>query len=63
VNGALNLHPKVAGGTLAGSLTLIVVWVLSLVHVIVPLEIGMAFTLLFTFVGGWLAPASAAPAA
>lgn len=63
MNGALEIHPKVAGGTLAGSLTLIVVWILGLFGVAVPLEIGMAFTLLFTFAGGWLAPASAAPPA
>lgn len=62
MNGALEIHPKVAGGSLAGALALIIVWGLSLAHVAVPTEVGMAFTLVLAFAGGWAAP-SKAPAA
>lgn len=63
MNGKLNLHPKVAGGTLSGALALIVLWGLSYA-LVVPPEVAAAFTLVLSFVGGWLAPTFAnSPAA
>jgi hypothetical protein len=56
MNGPLNIHPKVAGGSLSGALALIIIWVFSLVHIQVPVEVAAAMVLVFTFAGGWLAP-------
>jgi len=61
VNGSLNIHPKVAGGTLSGALALIILWALSY-WVIVPPEVAAAFTLLLGSVGAWLAPTQTAAA-
>jgi hypothetical protein len=64
MNGALTLHPKVAGGSLSACLALIVLWGVSY-WVVVPPEVAAAFTAALAFVGGWLAPtlAPAPPAA
>jgi hypothetical protein len=57
MKGALDIHPKVAGGTLSGSLAVLIVWILSLRGIAVPdVAIG-ALVVFFTAVGGWLAPA------
>jgi len=61
MNGALNIHPKVAGGTLSGALALIVLWALSY-WVVAPPEVAAAFTLLLGGIGGWLAPTQTAAA-
>lgn len=51
----LVLHPKVAAGGLSGAVALIVLWGLSYV-VKVPPEVAASFTLVLSFVGGYLAP-------
>lgn len=56
MNGSLSLHPKVAGGTVSGALTLIILWVLSLWHVTVPPEIAAAGTLILATLGAYFAP-------
>ncbi len=56
MNGGLDLHPKVAGASLAGALGLIVVWLFSLGHITVPNEVAAAIVLALTFAGGWAAP-------
>jgi hypothetical protein len=62
MSGALAIHPKVAGGSLSGSVALIALWAASY-WVIVPPEVAAAFAVVLGFVGGWLSPAQAAPAA
>jgi hypothetical protein len=56
----LDIHPKVAGGTLSGAVALIVLWALSY-WIVVPPEVAAAFTLALASIGGWLAPAPAPP--
>lgn len=57
MNGALNIHPKVAGGTLSGALALLIIWVLMLCHVAVPDVAAGALVVALSGLGGWLAPA------
>lgn len=59
-----DIHPKVAaatGGSTAGALVVIVVWVLSLYNVAVPDAVSTALTILVgtagAFVAGYLTPA------
>jgi hypothetical protein len=51
----VDIHPKVAGGALSASLSLIILWALSY-WVVVPPEVAAAFTAVLGFAGGWLAP-------
>ncbi len=52
----LTLHPKVAAAGLAGSISILVIWLLGLAHVTVdPVVAGALSTALAAF-GGWLAP-------
>ena len=53
---ALDLHPKVVLSALAGSLTVIVLYVLNSFGIDPPAEVGAAITTLITFAAGWLAP-------
>jgi len=59
---ALTIHPKVAGSSLSGALTLIILYAVStfLPSVKITPEVAAAITLILTFAGGWLAPAAAA---
>lgn len=56
MNGALNLHPKVVGGTGGGTIGVLVVWLLGLAHVTVDPIVAGALVTVLAFVGGWLAP-------
>lgn len=56
MNGKLNLHPKVAGGSLSACLALIVLWAVSY-WIVVPPEVAAAFTAALGFAGAWLSPA------
>jgi len=58
LSGSLNLHPKVAGGSLSACLALIILWAVSY-WVMVPPEVAAAFTSALGFVGAWLSPAQA----
>lgn len=55
MNGLLNIHPKVAGGSFSGALSLIVLWGLSYV-VVVPTNVAAAFAVVLTGLGAYLAP-------
>jgi len=48
--------PKVTGGVLAGALSVILVWVLSLMGVEVPGAVGAAIATVIGFVVAWLVP-------
>lgn len=56
MNGALNIHPKVAGMTLTGALSVLAVWILGLAHVQVDPVAAGALTVVIGAFGGWLAP-------
>ena len=56
MNGKLDLHPKVVGSTLAGALTILIVYGLSLGHITVPTVASAALTVVISGIGGWLAP-------
>lgn len=59
MNGALNLHPKVAASLLAGYVTVIVVYSLhQWAHVDLPDAVAAAITGLVAFAAGWLAPSA-----
>ncbi|MGA8330645.1 MAG: hypothetical protein WB777_15280, partial [Mycobacterium sp.] len=45
---------KVAAGGVAGALTVLVVWILGLLHVIVPPEVASALTVVFSFITSYL---------
>jgi hypothetical protein len=48
------IEPKVAAGGIAGSVTILAVWVAGLLGVDVPPEVASAFTVVVTFVAGYL---------
>lgn len=52
----MNINPKVAAGGVAGSITIILVWVLGFFHVEVPPEVASAFTTIISFGAGWATP-------
>ena len=56
MNGKLTLHPKVVGGGLAGSTTVLLVYILSLVHVDIPTTAAAAATVVIGQFGAWLSP-------
>jgi hypothetical protein len=60
---ALTIHPKVTASTLGGALALIVAYTLSLFGIQLPTEVAAALVVLFSFLSGWAAPATAASAA
>jgi len=55
MNGKLNIHPKVAGAGLSGSLSLIILWAIHY-WVTVPTNVAAAFAVVLSFAGGYLAP-------
>lgn len=61
MNGALDIHPKVAGGALSGALAILIVWILSLIGVQVPDVAAAALATALAGFGGWLAPAGYSP--
>lgn len=50
--------PKVAVGALAGSLSVIIVWIVGQFGINIPPEIGSAFTTVISALGSYLAPRS-----
>lgn len=56
MNGKLNLHPKVVGGTLAGSTVILIVWILSVCGITVPTVASAALTVVIGNIGAYLAP-------
>ena len=48
--------PKVAGGMLAGALSVVLIWVLSLLGVEVPGVVGAAFVTVIGSAVAWLVP-------
>jgi len=53
---AIKPKPKVAGGVLAGALSVILVWVLSLMGVEVPGAVGAALATVIGFLVAWFVP-------
>ena len=52
----LNIHPKVVGATIGGSLGILIVWLLGLAHVTVDPVVAGALTSVVASFLGWLAP-------
>jgi len=46
--------PKVVAGGVAGSFTIVLVWIVGMLGVDVPTEVGMSFTVLVSFAAGYL---------
>ena len=55
----MKVHPKITAAGLAGALTVIIVWLLGLFDVDVPPEVASAFTVVLSFITGYLVPAGA----
>lgn len=51
-----SIHPKVAASGIAGAVTVVLVWVLSMFGIDMPAEVASACTLIGTTVGGYLTP-------
>jgi hypothetical protein len=49
-----DVHPKVAAGGIAGAVTIILVYIASLLGLDVPSEVAQAFTVVLSFAAGWL---------
>jgi hypothetical protein len=47
---------KLAAGGTAGAITVVVVWILGLLHVPVPPEVASALTVLFSFMTSYCVP-------
>ncbi len=62
------VHAKVvastSGSVVGGALTVLVVWLLSLAHIIVPSDVASALTVIFgaalALLAGWITPADPA---
>jgi hypothetical protein len=50
----LNVHPKVAAGGIAGSVTILLVWIAGLFGLDVPAEVASAFTVIVGAGAGYL---------
>jgi biotin transporter BioY len=50
----VNVNPKVAATGVAGSVTILLVWVAGMVGIPVPAEVASAFTVLVGFAAGYL---------
>lgn len=50
------LHPKVAGATIAGAISTILMWLLTLASVDVPPGVAAAFTTLIALIVGYFVP-------
>lgn len=57
----MNVNPKVTAAVLAGAITTIIVWVLSLLGVDMPVVVQGAITTLLSGVAGYMTPASNTP--
>ena len=49
-----NIHPKVAAGSLAGAITILIVFVADKFGLEVPAEVASAFTVVLSFAAGYL---------
>ena len=56
MNSALDVHPKVVGGSLSGSAGILVIWLLGLAHVTVDPVVAGALVAIASGLGAWLAP-------
>lgn len=54
---------KLAAGSTAGAVTVVVVWILGLLHVPVPPEVASALTVLFSFITSYSVPQRVSTAA
>lgn len=52
----MNIHPKVSAAALAGTITVILMFVLSLFGVTLPAEVSSAITTLLSFLAGYVTP-------
>ncbi len=52
------LTPKVATGALAGSVTIVIVWILSQFHINVDVPVAQAFTVIISTASSFFAPRS-----
>lgn len=52
----MNLNPKVTASGIAGALTVLLVYLLSVAGVDVPTEVAAAVTVIIAFVAGYLRP-------
>lgn len=50
--------PKVIASTVAGAVTVILVWILGELGVDVPAEVGSSITVVFSAIAGYFAPRS-----
>lgn len=48
------IHPKVQAVGVAGAITVVIVWVASMLGVDVPGEVASAFTIIISFLAGYL---------
>ena len=51
---ATEIHPKVAAGSLAGAITIIIVFVAEKLGLEVPAEVASAFTVILSFAAGYM---------
>lgn len=56
MNGALDIHPKVAAGTAAAAAAFILEYILAQLGVKLPTDVAAAIVVVLTFGAGWLAP-------
>jgi hypothetical protein len=52
----VNLNPKIASAGVAGALTIVLMWVVSLFGVDVPAEVASAVTIIIAFAAGYIRP-------
>lgn len=59
----MNINPKVTASLVAGAVTTIIAYLLTLAGVELPNEVQAAITMILVFVAGYLTPASNTPGA
>ena len=52
------IHPKIGGAAIAGSATVVLVWLIGLIGLAVPAEVTAALTTLVAFVVGYAIPSA-----
>lgn len=52
----MNVNPKIVAGGLAGAVTVVLVWCLSLVGVDMPVEVASAITLIISVLAAYIRP-------
>lgn len=52
----MNLNPKIASAGIAGAITVVLLWILSMIGVEVPVEVASAVTVIIAFAAGYLRP-------